>query len=118
MSRRDVIEGFKKVENQYLSMLKNVEEYDKALKDKFITQEQFDQVQNLLRDFKINYDRWSYIIFLLNSPNKKEKKLSYEKQNSKLVSHFDKTKSTLKDTLQEDEDCLKVFKQYIEEIKK
>ena len=116
MARKDVIEGFKKIENQYLSMLRNVDEYDKALKDKFISQEQFDQAQNLLRDFKINYDRWAYIIYLLNQPSKKVKKPAYDKQNSKLTQHFDKTKSTLKDTMSENDDCLKKFKKYVEEL--
>ena len=116
MARKDVIRGFQKIEKQYFSMLKNVEEYDKALKDKFISQEQFEQAQMILKDLKQNYDRWSYIMFLLNQPSKDSKKPGYEKQNSKLVSHFNKTKSTLEDVLDEGEDCMKNFKEYIKTL--
>ena len=114
MSKKDVIKGFIDIENQYLNMLSEIKDYEEAYKDKFITQEQMEHAQELLNLSKMNYDRWGYIVYLLNKPNKKSKQPSYSKQNKNLEKHFKDTNSTKEDMIDEADDCLRKFKEYIE----
>ena len=56
MARKDVIKEFKSIEDQYLEMVNTAKDYDEALADKFITQDQYEYAQDLVRDLKLNYE--------------------------------------------------------------
>ena len=116
MAKRDIVKAFLDVENQYFDMVNEIADYEKEFKDNFITQEQFENAQERLNLCKMNYDRWAYMIYLLNKPNRKEKQIKHasRQDNKKLGKYFDKVHATVEDTLDEGSDCLKKFKEYIE----
>ena len=85
MARRHVIKYYNEVQDQYIEMLHQADEFEKALKGGFITQEQITQYKDIVAKLKENYERLSYIMFLLNMPNKKSKEARYKKQNKNIT---------------------------------
>lgn len=117
MARKDVVNEYLAIEEQYNEMVNMAKDYDEALAGQYITQEQYEDAQELIRNLQENYDRWSYVIFLLNMPVKKNKKVKYKKENSKLIEDFNSLKATTQDSLDEGRVCLKNFKEYLEGLK-
>ena len=56
-----------------------------------------------------NYQRISYIMYLLNLPNKKEKAVKYKRQNSKLLNTLSKDNS-LEKTIEENSEVINKLK--------
>ena len=111
MARRHVIKYYKEVQDQYIEMLHQANEFEKALKDEFITQEQITQYKEIVAKLKENYERLSYIMFLLNMPNKKSKEAHYKKQNKNIVNYLNNSSEEF--VLKEDEDVLLKLRQFI-----
>ena len=111
MAKRHVIEYYKKMELQYNEMLKDVKEYEQAFKDGYITEEQFNANISFIETIKNNYTRISYIIYLLNLPNKKCKESKCK--NKKLEKYCNDQNSTMEQVLLESKDALKQFKESI-----
>lgn len=75
-------------------------------------------MQNLLipvNNIKDNYQRLSYILFLLYQPNKDNKKKKYEKQNKELVEYFNKRGITMRQELDDEYISLETFKKEVKE---
>ena len=73
MAKRHVVEYFLQVEYQYLEMLDNLKEFKELLAANRISNEEFQQAIAEIELIKANYERISYIMFLLNKPNRKTK---------------------------------------------
>lgn len=116
MARRDVINYYVSVQQQYLEMLADAKEYDEAVRGGFISQEQFEEVQTMIQKLKDNYDRISYIMVLLNEPNKKSKKGKYKNQNSLVYDYLSNSNDLY--IKSENDDVLKKLKEIIREAKK
>lgn len=116
MARKDVVKYYINVQNQYIEMVNDVKDFDEALKEGKVEQWQFDNAQNMLARIKENYERLTYIVFLLNAPNRKDKKQKYFKNNSNLI----KVLSTSGEeyVIKENDDVLKEFKKLVAEVKK
>lgn len=106
MSVRHIKEYSQKIDNQYYQMVDILRELEKELADKIIDPEIIDNFKATMEPIKINKDRIDYILFLLNTPNKKSKQKSYEKQNRELIKKYHQNSSTLKDVLNEGDECL------------
>lgn len=111
MAKKHVVDYYKKVEAQYYEMLKCVKEYDKAYADGFMTFEQLTNAKKIIEPLVSNYKTLSYIMFLLNSPIKKEKNKKYIKQNKDMYNYFAKISDV--STINDNEDILKNFKEYM-----
>ena len=114
MAYKHVKQYYKEVENLYFQMLADAKEYDEALKAGFLTQEQVDEATKLMAPIKQNYERLSYIMFLFNQPNRPQKVQKYNNSNKKIssaVATFGKEA-----VIQECEDTLKNFKEYIKNL--
>ena len=117
MAKKDVLNYYLDVQNQYIDMLEISKELDKVLKQGIITEddERLINVENELNLIKNNYDRIAYILFLLNQPARKEKKKKEYKQNKK---YYDYLESASKNVImQEDANALKYLKSLVEEFK-
>lgn len=73
MAKRHVVQYYLEIENQYLEMLSNMQEFKNLLSENKISQEDFIKATEEIEIIKANYERISYIMFLLNKPNKKTK---------------------------------------------
>lgn len=116
MSKRHVIDYYLQVQDLYFEMLDDVKDFDEALKGGFITQEQVEQSQMMLARVKDNYDRLSYIVVLLNQPNRKTKLKKHLTQNKKVYNYLRDVSQ--ENSLSEMNDDLKKFKEFIKKEKK
>ena len=79
MALRDVKEYYFKMLGQYFEMKADLADFEQALKDGFITEEQMQAAIDDVDRVKQNYERLSYIMYLLNLPNRKSKQEKYKK---------------------------------------
>lgn len=118
MALRDVKEYYFKMLGQYFEMKADLADFEQALKDGFITE---DQMQTAIEDVdkvKQNYERLSYIMYLLNLPNRKSKQEKYNKMNQKLVAEFEAQHADIKSVELENRDALKAFREEMERLQK
>ena len=80
MSVKHVQKEFLKICNDYHEMVETLHELEQELADKVISEETYNRMIAPVEQMKANYLRWSYMIYLLNLPNKKEKQKRYKKQ--------------------------------------
>lgn len=83
MSVRDVKEYYNQVCDQYNEMINDLQELEEYAKTNMVEPERLEQYKQTIGPIKENYLTLSYIMFLLNQPNKKEKQKKYLKQHKK-----------------------------------
>ena len=88
MSKKHVEEYYNQICEQYKELLNNTKEVEKAVKEGLVSPEFLDNYKKIIEPNKVNYERWSYMMFLLNQPNKKEKKRKYIKQHEKELQEY------------------------------
>ena len=115
MSVKHVKEYFDKISNDYLEMLETVHELEEAVSQNIISQEKLDATVSSVEKMKENYLRWSYMMYLLNMPNKKDKKKVYEKRMEKVLSKIPK-EHKIDSILKENRDSIDTFKEKIKEL--
>ncbi len=116
MAIRDVKDYYFKMLSQYMEMKADLADFEQALKDGFITEEQmqaaFDEVDRVQQ----NYERLSYIMYLLNLPNRKSKQKKYNSTNSALVAEFERRGANSAAVELENCDALKAFKEEMKRL--
>lgn len=118
MALKHVKEYYFKIQEQYLELLSDVPEYDKALKEGKFTQEQFDNAVKQLEIVKENYERISYIMYLFTLPQR-DKRLDKHIQQHKATRDYFKTSGASIDAiLSENGDALAEFKRLKESEEK
>lgn len=108
MSVKHVKEYYLKVTNDYHEMNKILEELEKCLTEERAVEatKNIDMIRQQVSQLKENYLRLSYVMFLLNMPNKKEKQRKYAKQERKRVEAVPK-EDRMMGVLKENKDILK-----------
>jgi len=113
MARSHVVKYYLEVEYQYLEMLDTLKELKELLKEGKVSDETYIQEEANVSKLKENYERIAYIMFLLNQPQRKSKKL-----NSEALSWYKELKNHSKEAIiDENKDVLCTFKQLIREGK-
>ena len=115
MSVKHIKEYFNQISNDYVEMLDTFHELEDLAAQEIISQEKLDETTQVINNLKENYLRWSYMIYLLNLPNKKEKRKSYEKRLSKELEKIPK-KDRIENVLQENKTSIKEFKDNIRKL--
>jgi hypothetical protein len=110
MAIRDVKEYYFKMLAQYMEMKADLADFEQALKDGFITEEQMQAAFAEVDRVQQNYERLSYIMYLLNLPNRKSKQRKYNEMNSALLAEFEKCGANSKTIELENMDALKLFR--------
>lgn len=118
MALRDVKEYYFKMLGQYFEMKADLADFEQALKDGFITEDQMQAAIEDVDKVKQNYERLSYIMYLLNLPNRKSKQEKYIKMNKKLVAEFEARQADTKSIELENRDALKAFREEMERLQK
>lgn len=117
MARKDVLKYFYDVQSTYLEMLHDLNEIQVPTNKDKIDREQLKQMQDEVATIKVNYERLAYIVTLLNQPNKNSKKERAKRAQRKVLDYLDSVNATEDKVLDECNDVLKKFKQYIKEQK-
>lgn len=110
MAKKDVDEYFNEMVNNYHEMILSLKELEEEASKGLIDPDKLEQMKLAIEPLKVNYQRISYIMYLLNKPTKKIKHKKYDSANSKLLSNID-NKNTLHGVIEEN-------KQVIDEVKK
>lgn len=90
MAVRHVKEYYDKMVDQYMEMQDNIKEIEKDLANGLVEPEFLERLQEQIKPLKDNYLTLSYIMFLLNQPNRDSKVKKYKEQNKKLLSSIPK----------------------------
>ena len=106
MSVKHVKRYYNQICDQYQEMLNDLKDLEKDLSEGIVAPELLDRVKHQIEPIKINYERWAYMMFLLNQPERKAKVKRYERQNKKLLSSLNKNNS-LEAVISENEDAIK-----------
>ena len=115
MSMKHLKDYYQQVEELYFDLASSLSEMEEDFKKGECTEE---ELQNLLipvNNIKENYQRLSYVLFLLYQPNKDNKKKKYEKQNKELVEYFSKKGITVKQEIENESISLEKFKKELKE---
>ena len=107
MSVKHVKDYYLKVTNDYHEMTKTLEELEKCMTESQAIQatKNIEMIRQQVSQLKENYLRLSYIMFLLNLPNKKEKQRKYVKQERKRIETIPK-EHRMMGVLKENKDIL------------
>lgn len=109
MSVKHVKAYFDEVAEQRRLMLEEIKDFEKEAEQNIIEPERLEMIKQNIQPLLNNYQMLSYIMFLLNKPNKKEKQKAYEKMNKKLLQSIDK-KFTKEGVIQQNQDVIDSFK--------
>lgn len=94
MAIKHVRQYYNQVCDQYLSLQKEIQELQEEAEKGLIEPERIDQMKAFIEPLKNNYMTLSWIMYLLNMPNRKEKQKAYQKRLDKftknLNANFDK----------------------------
>ena len=105
MAVRHIKDYFEEVAQQYHDMLEEIRDFEKEAEQGLIEPERLDTIKESIQPLMNNYQMLSYIMFLLNKPNRKRKEKDYERRNKKLLSTI-KMKNTKQGVIQQNKDVL------------
>ena len=116
MAARDVKEYYFKLIAQKAELEADLADFEEALKNGFITEEQMQAAKDELIPYQINLDRLTYIMYLLELPNRKTKKAKFAKQNKKILDELRKRNADEQSVISENKSALDAFRKEVKEL--
>lgn len=116
MSVKDVKEYYFKLIAQKAELEADLADFEEALKNGFITEEQMQAAKDELVPYQINLDRLTYIMYLLELPNRKTKKAKFAKQNKKILDELGKRNADEQSVISENKSALDAFRKEVKEL--
>ena len=116
MAVKDVKEYYFKLIAQRAELEADLADFEEALKNGFITEEQMQAAKDELIPYQINLDRLTYIMYLLELPNRKAKKAKFAKQNKKILNELEKRKADERSVISENKSALDAFRKEVKEL--
>lgn len=116
MAVKDVKEYYFKLIAQKAELEADLVDFEEALKNGFITEEQMQAAKDELIPYQINLDRLTYIMYLLELPNRKTKKAKFAKQNKKILNELEKRKADEQSVISENKSALDAFRKEVKEL--
>jgi hypothetical protein len=117
MAIKDAKKYYYTMLNQYLEMKADLADFEQALADGHITEEQLEAVKEEVFILENNFDRLSYIMYLLEMPNRPKKKDGYKKANQALEFHFTSVGATMAAVHDENKSALDHLRQELRKLK-
>ena len=116
MAVKDVKEYYFKLIAQKAELEADLADFEEALKNGFITEEQIQAAKDELVPYQINLDRLTYIMYLLELPNRKAKKAKFAKQNKKILNELKKRNADEQSVISENKSALDAFRKEVKEL--
>lgn len=85
MSVRHVRDYYNQVASQYHDMINELKDFEELAMQEMFDPGRLEQIKQSIQPLLRNYEVLSYIIFLLNKPNRKSKVKRYDKQYGKSI---------------------------------
>lgn len=118
MAIKDVRHYFYTMLAQYVEEKQNLADFEEALKDGLITEEQMQEATDTVTSLETNYYRLAYIMYLLDMPNRKSKKDAYVKQYKPILDELAKLGADIDSVKAENSDALIHFKAALKALNK
>ena len=89
MSVKSLENHYNQVVAQYQEMLADLKDMEKELVEGLVSPDFIDNLKANIAPIKQNYEWWSYVMFLLHEPQRKEKREKYKKIMKKFKEKLD-----------------------------
>ena len=106
MSVKAVKKYYNQICEQYQEMMENIHDLEAEAAQGMVEPERIERLKDQVAPIKQNYERWSYMMFLLNQPERTAKQPRYKDQNRRLLNSLNKNNS-LESVLEENREALK-----------
>lgn len=106
MSMKHIKRYYKQICEQYQEMINDIKDVEREAEQGLVEPERIDRLKEQVAPIKQNYERWTYMMFLLHQPNRKEKIKNYKRQNKKLLNSLSSSNS-LEAVLEENNEARK-----------
>ncbi len=117
MAIKDVRQYFYTMLSQYIEEKQNLADFEEALKNGLITEEQMQEAMTTVTDLENNYYRLAYIMYLLDMPNSKSKKKIYVKQYKNIAEELERLGVDVESVKAENTDALIHFKAALDKLR-
>ena len=111
MAKRDVEEYYQQVCRDYKEMLDTLTDMEDAFNQNMVSEEQLNNVKNMIVPLKSNYMTLSWIMYLLYKPQRKEKADKFDREMTKFKSDKDINRDKLH-VLTENQEVLNKLKNF------
>lgn len=118
MAIKDVKQYYYNMQAQYLEMKADLVDFEQALADGFITEDQLEEAKADVARIENNYDRLTYIMYLLEIPKRKSKRDAHAKANKELLEFFEDNKSSAAQVALENKSALTHLRQELKRLAK
>jgi hypothetical protein len=117
MAIKDVRNYFYTMLAQYVEEKQNLADFEEALKEGLITEEQMQEALEIVNVLETNYHRLAYIMYLLDMPNRDSKKIGYTKQYKTVLEELTRLGADVDSIKNENSDALIHFKTALKTLK-
>ena len=93
MSVKHVKKYYEEIRSQYNEMLENLKDAEQELADQIVDLDYVERLKTIIKPIKDNYERWSYMMFLLTQPERKQKIPAYKQRMNKFIADMEKSNS-------------------------
>jgi hypothetical protein len=90
MAVKHIKEYYEQVCEQYVQMNEELRDFQKEVETGLVEPERLDNLKKIIEPLKNNYMTLSWIMYLLNQPNRDSKERAYQKRNRKFLESLDK----------------------------
>lgn len=106
MAKKDVERYYDIITEQYHEMLQDIKEFERDLANNCIDPELVERMKKNIIPIQQNWERWTYMMFLLNQPQRKSKQPKYKERNKHLLKNL-KAENSIEATIAENEEARK-----------
>ena len=106
MAVKHIKEYYEQVCEQYVQMNEELRDFQKEVENGLVEPERIDNLKALIEPLKNNYMTLSWIMYLLNKPQRESKEKGYERRNRKSTESLDK-KFNKDGIMKQNEDVIK-----------
>ena len=117
MAIKDVRQYFYTMLAQYLEEKQNLADFEAALKEGLITEDQMQEAKETVAGLETNYHRLAYVMYLFDMPNRGTKKAAYVKQYKTILKELEALGADIESIKEENSEALIHFKAALEALK-
>ena len=118
MAVKDVKRYYYTMLSQFLEMKADLADFEQAFADGFITEDQLEAAREDIAKLEANYDRLTYIMYLLEMPNRSSKKQAHEKRSKDELNYLSAKKADAKSVFDENKSALEHLRQELKRLSK
>lgn len=113
MAKRDFVDYLYSVQETVLAAREDLKDFEKGLKEGYITEDRLEEIKEELAKMELNYQRLLYCEYLLDLPVRKQKKKKYTEATTKVQQYFDKVNASAEAVEDENKSALSLIQSEI-----